>query len=171
MFEITYNKNKVDNNFLTPFQTNNQPRVSYNFDNNKFYTLIMYDPDTKHGDYIHWLIVNIKNNVKNGDILINYKGPAPPINTGIHRYIFILFEQEEKFNIKDLPYFDRIINIQKLFNILNLIKNPIEIKYFTSKYLNGGNKILNYKTYKKNYKINNKKKKNKTIKNKINKRK
>ena len=166
MFEVKYNKNFVNRNFLTPIQTSKQPEILYKFNDNKLYSLIMYDPDTKHGDYLHWLIVNIRENINDGNILIPYKGPSPPINTGIHRYIFMIINQDSVININNIPKFDRIITIQKLFNILNLRNNPIEVQYFTSKYQDGGKK--KYKTKRKRN-FRNKKNKNKTIKRKINK--
>ena len=175
MFEILYNKKYyVDKNFLTPFQTRSLPEIIYNFDNNiqnkKLYTLIMYNPDTKHGDYIHWLVVNIKYSIKNGDVLIEYKGPQPPMNTEIHRYIFILFVQNNIVNINNFKNLNRITNFQDLLNRLQISNNAISSNYFLSQYQYGGrkyqtktkikinktrNKRINTKKYKiKTYKIN-----------------
>lgn len=42
----------------------------------------------------HWLTVNIEgNNVTAGESLFGYRGSGPPVGTGLHRYIFLLFEQ------------------------------------------------------------------------------
>ena len=56
----------------------------------------MHDPDSVHGDYCHWLIINIQgNNLNNGDTILPYKGPSPPPKTGVHRYIFELYKQNK----------------------------------------------------------------------------
>ena len=48
---------------------------------------------------MHWLVTNIsENNINNGNTLLSYKGPAPPKNTGKHKYIFELYEQNQIIN-------------------------------------------------------------------------
>lgn len=43
----------------------------------------------------HWLVVNIEgNDVTAGEELFGYRGSGPPPGTGLHRYIFLLFEQQ-----------------------------------------------------------------------------
>ena len=137
MFEIIYNNNSIVNkNFLSKTETNNPPDVTLALNNNDLYTLIMFDPDTKFGDYIHWLLINItlKGNIKYGDIIIPYKGPAPPINTGIHRYIFLLFKQATFINPNNFKNLNRVMSLQDLLKSLDLKSNPIYTNYFTSKY-------------------------------------
>ena len=63
-------------------------------------TLIMYDPDAVLPTWLHWLVINIPNgDIKKGDIVLSYDGPAPPPNTGTHRYIFNQLEQTEPISI------------------------------------------------------------------------
>ena len=162
MFQIKYYNGIINKQFLTPLQTKQQPNVFYDFVPNELYTLIMYDPDTPHGDYVHWLIINIKDNIKNGEIIIPYKGPAPPMNTGIHRYIFLLFRQQaiiKKSNLKDI---ETNIQFNNLLDKLSLINKSIEQIYFTSKYQSGGKKMKIMKSKK----FKSKKNKTKKIKNK-----
>ncbi|KAJ3540770.1 hypothetical protein NMY22_g4156 [Coprinellus aureogranulatus] len=71
------------------------------------YTLVMTDPDApsradpKFGQWRHWVIPGLK--IPHGDAgvalqktrpsLTPYFGPAPPPGTGLHRYVFLLFEE------------------------------------------------------------------------------
>ena len=58
--------------------------------------LIIHDPDAIKGNYIHWFVSNIQNNdIDKGITQLKYVGPSPPPNTGKHRYIFELYEQNQ----------------------------------------------------------------------------
>ena len=163
MLEIKYNNEEVINkHFLTPIQTKQQPKIYYNFNQNELYTLIMYDPDTPYGDYVHWLIINIKGNITNNETIIPYKGPAPPINTGVHRYIFLIYKQDTLIKNAHLKDVERNIKYSTLLNKLSIKTEPIEQIYFTSEYQSGGNKSNKNK-------INKSKKNNKSKKSKKNK--
>lgn len=137
--ELYYNNRKVVNDeFLKPSETQIQPEIKFNFDSNKLYTLIMYDPDSVSGTHIHWLVININNNIKKGKILLPYKGPAPPPKSGKHRYIFELYEQENMLNLE--PFENRIITINSLKNQLNIVDNCIAKIKFISQNESGGKK-------------------------------
>lgn len=42
----------------------------------------------------HWLIMNINGtNLTSGDTVFSYIGSGPPVTTGFHRYVFLLFKQ------------------------------------------------------------------------------
>jgi Raf kinase inhibitor-like YbhB/YbcL family protein len=117
---------------------NVSPVISWNIiPKAKSYAIIMEDPDAVVGNFIHWYIPYISNNINKIDSLcfidnyginnylkINlnklsiffgknsldkygYTGPCPPIGTGLHRYIF---------------------NIYALDNILQINENNIKIK-------------------------------------------
>ena len=135
--ELYYNNRKVLNDeFLKPSETQIQPELKFNFDSNNLYTLIMYDPDSVSGTHIHWLVININNNIKNGKILLPYKGPAPPPKSGKHRYTFELYEQENMLNLE--PFENRIITINSLKNKLNIVDNCIAKIKFISQNESGG---------------------------------
>jgi phosphatidylethanolamine-binding protein (PEBP) family uncharacterized protein len=128
--EIYYNNKKVENNdFLKPSETQIQPEIKYNYDPNNLYTLIMYDPDSVRGTHIHWLVSNIKNNINDGKILLPYEGPAPPVKTGKHRYIFELHKQQNMLNNK--PFENRIITINSLKNLLNIDNCVAKLKFIS----------------------------------------
>lgn len=88
-----------------------EPKLVLNRANvNKFYTLVMLDPDApsaeepKQRSWLHWLVVNIENaDVSTGFKVAEYKPPTPPKDSGLHRYIFLLIQQPEKEK-EYLPY-------------------------------------------------------------------
>ena len=135
---IRYKNGLVANNFFTPEQTLYEPIVSFKgLTTNKLYSLIMADPNAVGGNRIHWLVVNISDsNLKNGKILLEYKGPAPPQGSGIHNYIFLLYEQPESIL---LGQDERQIDLNSLLKKLGLneVKSIYTVK-FQSKNMKGG---------------------------------
>lgn len=130
--EVYYNGKKMQNGmFLSVTETQIQPKIKLNTNSNDLYTLIMYDPDAVSGTYIHWANVNITNNdIKTGNIIIPYKGPAPPPNTGKHRYIFTLYKQNE-INPNIIENTERQCEIENLISNLNIDKQIFETKFIT----------------------------------------
>lgn len=88
-------------NELKPTQVKNQPKISWDAKANQLYLLAMVDPDApsradpKLREIAHFMIANIPgNDISKGDTLFEYIGSGPPQGTGLHRYIFLLFEQK-----------------------------------------------------------------------------
>lgn len=137
--EVFYNGKIIKNNqFLKISETQIEPQIKLNMKENKLYTLILYDPDAVGGTYIHWTIVNITNNdIKTGNIVIPYKGPAPPSKTGKHHYIFNLYEQNGENKIGEIN--ERHIEISNLTNKVG-VKDPIYEIQFISENKVGGRK-------------------------------
>ncbi|KAG0360901.1 hypothetical protein BG005_009620 [Podila minutissima] len=94
-------------NRLTVANTQEAPQVYFYSDSptNK-YTLIMTDPDApsrkfpKLREYLHWVVSNIPApapgqpaDLAKGVVLSPYMGPAPPPETDLHRYTFLLYKQ------------------------------------------------------------------------------
>jgi phosphatidylethanolamine-binding protein (PEBP) family uncharacterized protein len=155
--EIYYNNKKIFNNeFLKPNETQIEPKIKYLYKKNKYYTLIMYDPDAVGGTYIHWVVTNIIDNINNSKTILSYKGPAPPQGSGKHRYIFELYECEEMLNIE--PIIERSISIELLKKKLNIFNYISKLK-FISQNESGGKK----KKTKKYRKISKKTRKNRFI--------
>lgn len=106
MLSILYNGQNLKNNQnLSKLITKTKPSYTIqNSDPNKYYTLMMIDIDAPSHDnpiyspWLHWLIIN------NKDEIISYFPPTPPDNSGNHRYIFILYEQQngQIFNNKNI---------------------------------------------------------------------
>lgn len=94
---------------LTPTETMRQPMVKWKSEKNKaFYTLIMTDPDAPSRktptmrEWHHWMVVNIPgSDLRQGEIMTEYIGPAPPKDTDLHRYVFLLFKQDDKIKFEE----------------------------------------------------------------------
>ncbi|CAH2295981.1 phosphatidylethanolamine-binding 1 [Pelobates cultripes] len=89
---------------LTPTQVQNRPTsIEWDgMDNNKLYTLVLTDPDApsrknpKFREWHHFLVVNMKgNDIGSGCVLSDYIGSGPPKGTGLHRYVWLVYEQTE----------------------------------------------------------------------------
>ena len=78
-------------------------QFTWNYENNVYYTLIIYDIDTP-SFFVHLLVTNIpRNDIEYGTIIRNYIKPNPPLGSNNHRYIIAVFEQSgiifgKKFN-------------------------------------------------------------------------
>jgi len=137
--EIYYNNKKlVNNEFLKPSETQDEPKIKYDFNSNNLYTLILYDPDAVNGTHVHWIATNIKNNINNSKALLPYQGPAPPVKTGKHRYMFELYKQSEILNVE--PLGERSISINSLRNKLNLSKYIYKIQFISQNESGGKHK-------------------------------
>ncbi|XP_016964676.1 protein D3 [Drosophila biarmipes] len=97
---------------LTPTQVKDEPCVKWEADASKLYTLCMTDPDApsrkdpKFREWHHWLVGNIPGgDVAKGEVLSAYVGSGPPPDTGLHRYVFLIYEQKCRltFDEKRLP--------------------------------------------------------------------
>uniref|UniRef100_A0AC34PXK7 Phosphatidylethanolamine-binding protein n=1 Tax=Panagrolaimus sp. JU765 TaxID=591449 RepID=A0AC34PXK7_9BILA len=94
-------------NLITPEDLRYRPLISLErTDPNRFYTLIMTDPDVPNRsmpterEHLHWLIVNItEQNISKGEEIVPYKSPLPNLGTGLHRYVFVLLEQTRPITI------------------------------------------------------------------------
>jgi phosphatidylethanolamine-binding protein (PEBP) family uncharacterized protein len=152
--EIKYKSTNINKgDFLSPLQSVSKPIIKYNANKNKLYTIILHDPDAVIGNRVHWLVINIPGSaIQNGDTVFDYDGPHPPPKSGIHKYIFMIYEQPGKIMnnfINDNK--ERIITIPSLLEKLGLKRSPIYSNYFISSY-SGGNKThkkLSKKIYKK----------------------
>ncbi|CAI9087642.1 OLC1v1021765C1 [Oldenlandia corymbosa var. corymbosa] len=97
---------------IKPSLTSVKPtvRITGSRDRSALFTLIMVDPDAPSPseptlrEWLHWMVVNIPEggDATQGKELVGYMRPQPP--TGIHRYVFAVFEQEGVIERpKDLP--------------------------------------------------------------------
>jgi phosphatidylethanolamine-binding protein (PEBP) family uncharacterized protein len=140
---VAYDKNiKVTNkkvHNLSKLSTATVPVVNFQniLDKNKYYTLIMYDPDAPNINpnvvHVHWIINNIQSNTI-FDTLLDYSGPHPPPGSGIHRYIFNLYLQSYGISNKliTLTNDNRSISVSDLLAQLQLTNEPIiSSVYFT----------------------------------------
>ncbi|XP_054157286.1 OV-16 antigen-like [Oppia nitens] len=87
-------------NELTPFSVRNQPSIEWSIEPEAYYTLVMTDPDVPsrkdptNAEVKHWLVINIPGNqVSKGESLAAYRGSGPPLGSGLHRYVFLVYKQ------------------------------------------------------------------------------
>ncbi|KAK5621622.1 Phosphatidylethanolamine-binding protein 1 [Crenichthys baileyi] len=87
---------------LTPTQVQSRPTCIEweGCDPSKLYTLALTDPDApsrkdpKFREWHHFLVVNMKgNDVSSGCVMSDYVGSGPPKGTGLHRYVWLVYEQ------------------------------------------------------------------------------
>lgn len=86
----------------------NQPSVEWQNEPGAFYTLLFIEPDAPSRtdfslrEWQHWLIVNIPgNNVSKGTTLSEYQGSGPGKNSGLHRYVYLLFKQPRELQFDE----------------------------------------------------------------------
>lgn len=120
-----------EGNELTPTQVKDIPTVNWNADPNKFYTLAMTDPDAPSRkeptfrEWHHWLVGNIPgNNVGGGETLSAYVGSGPPPKTGLHRYVFLVYQQPGKLTFDE----------QRLTNTSGANRGKFSISAFAKKH-------------------------------------
>ena len=103
--QVKYGGAEVDElgKVLTPTQVKNRPTsITWDgLDPGKLYTLVLTDlgapsrKDPKYREWHHFLVVNMKgNNISSGTVLSDYVGSGPPKGTGLHRQVWLVYEQE-----------------------------------------------------------------------------
>lgn len=87
-------------NELTPTEVKDKPAVTWDAEKGAFYTLIMIDLDAPSRacptwrEVRHWLVVNIpESSIENGDEVVEFISSGPPKDTGLHRYVFLVYKQ------------------------------------------------------------------------------
>jgi phosphatidylethanolamine-binding protein (PEBP) family uncharacterized protein len=138
--KIKYYQKEINyGNIIESNLTIEKPIFNYSFENNTFYTLIMFDPDAPtqahpiNSPWLHWLVGNITKDSL-GDTLVPYSYASPPKGTGYHKYIFLLLKQKNKINFYLV---NENNSIRKKFPVNDFIEKydliPIAINYFISK--------------------------------------
>jgi phosphatidylethanolamine-binding protein len=107
---VKYPDGEVDGHVFTPTQVKDVPEVTWDAESDAFYTVIMTDPDAptrsdpKYREFRHWTVINIPGcDVSAGAHVAEYVGSGPPKGTGLHRYIFLLYKQQEGKIVKEVP--------------------------------------------------------------------
>ncbi|KAM5136076.1 large ribosomal subunit protein mL38 [Mantella aurantiaca] len=90
-------------NVVSPSEAAAAPEVTFNAQEDSLWTLLLTNPDghlrDTDSEYVHWLVGNIVGNrVASGDEICHYFPPFPARGTGYHRYVFVLFKQEERID-------------------------------------------------------------------------
>ncbi|KAL0903955.1 hypothetical protein M5K25_026019 [Dendrobium thyrsiflorum] len=134
---VTYSSCRVVNNGkdFKPSQVVNQPKVEIGGnDLRSFYTLVMLDPDAPSPsdpslkEYLHWLVTDIPGTTgaNFGHEMMCYESPRP--SCGIHRYVFVLFEQIGRETVC-CPAWRQNFNTREFAENYNL-GSPVAALYF-----------------------------------------
>ncbi|XP_038044155.1 protein D2-like [Patiria miniata] len=98
-------------NVVTPTQVQKQPIVTWPAEEGALYTIIMTDPDApsranpKFREWRHWLAINVSgNNMSSGSARSEYIGAGPPKDTGLHRYVILIYKQSGQINPDSVPF-------------------------------------------------------------------
>ncbi|KAF5294322.1 hypothetical protein FQR65_LT10775 [Abscondita terminalis] len=90
-------------NEFTPKQVKDCPLVKFNGNETCYYTLMMINPDVPSRgnpflrEWQHWIVVNILGScVSEGDTLSQYVGAIPQKGAGLQRYVFFVFQQQQR---------------------------------------------------------------------------
>ncbi|CAG9791320.1 unnamed protein product [Diatraea saccharalis] len=87
-----------EGNELTPTQVKDVPTVTWDASPDEFYTLAM----TELREFEHWLVVNIPgNDVTAGETLAAYIGSGPSQNSGLHRYVYLVYKQPSRLTFDE----------------------------------------------------------------------
>lgn len=112
----------------------------------KFYAVAMVDPDApspktpKLREIRHWLVGNIRGDAlatgdfSGGEVLSTFRNPSPPQGSGYHRYVQLIFLQNEK-RVSWLPLPTSIAK----WNVTNWaaveqLHAPVACNYFETEY-------------------------------------
>lgn len=113
-------------NILTPTQVKDQPTVKWTATDDSLYTLCMTDPDApsrkqpKFREWHHWLVGNIPGcDVSKGHVLSEYIGAGPPKNTGLHRYVILVYKQNGQIQFNETYLTNRSGKNRGRFSIRN----------------------------------------------------
>ncbi|XP_014208287.1 protein D1-like [Copidosoma floridanum] len=143
--EIKYGNKEVKlGNEITPTEAKDIPEIHYKHEGGVLYTLVMTDPDTPvsghNREWQHWVVGNIpEDKVAKGEVLTEYVGPAPPKKSNFHRYVFLLYKQNQgaiTYDERRISNRDKRRNrfsVNKLAEKYNL-EGPIAINYMRAKF-------------------------------------
>lgn len=93
--EVSFGQNSVANNTVISVEQAQEPiSIQYAGEPHKLYTVLMYDSNAPNGPYLHYEVVNAPGaDISKGDTVFPYVPPNPPVQTGVHHYIFLVLEQ------------------------------------------------------------------------------
>ncbi|XP_066965327.1 protein D3-like [Macrobrachium rosenbergii] len=114
-------------NVLTPTQVFEEPtEISWPADSSSLYTLCMTDPDAPSRqnpamrEFLHWLVVNIPGcELSKGETLAQFVGSGPPKGTGLHRYVFLAYQQPGKLSCDEPKMPNTSTENRRQFSIRN----------------------------------------------------
>ncbi|XP_042040431.1 protein CENTRORADIALIS-like [Salvia splendens] len=114
------------------------PRVEiHGGDMTTFYTLVMTDPDVPGPsdpylrEHLHWIVTDIPGTTDAtfGEEVVRYERPRP--NIGIHRFVFVVFQQKVRQSLDTLPTCRSNFNTRR-FAAENDLGLPVAAVFFNA---------------------------------------
>ncbi|KAM7264178.1 hypothetical protein ACFE04_001861 [Oxalis oulophora] len=139
---ITYNRKLVCNGCeFFPSAVTTKPKVEIEGgDMRSFFTLVMTDPDAPGPsdpylkEHLHWIVTDIPGTTDAtfGREVVSYEIPMP--NIGIHRYVFVLFQQKRRNTVNPIPSMSSSRNhfSTRDFAAQNDLGLPVSAVYFNA---------------------------------------
>ncbi len=123
-FTENYNQNKLAK----------EPSISFNgLEQGKSYLLTMTDPDALGKTWTHWVAIINRDKNGNGNIskpeLASYAPPSPPDKSGIHHYIFRLYDISNVSNVSNASNVSNLSS-RRLLKKLEEASNAARGTYF-----------------------------------------
>ncbi|THU44033.1 hypothetical protein C4D60_Mb02t03100 [Musa balbisiana] len=138
---VTYNSSKLvcNGHEFYPSAVVSQPRVEVQCggDMRSFFTLVMTDPDVPGPsdpylrEHVHWIVTDIPGtpDASFGKEVVGYESPRPSI--GIHRFVFVLFQQKRRQSVVAPPPSRDRFNTRR-FAQENDLGLPVAAVYFNA---------------------------------------
>ncbi|KAJ8713089.1 hypothetical protein PYW08_008393 [Mythimna loreyi] len=141
-----HSKFVTSGNILTPTEVKDIPLVSWYYVSDKYYTLVMTDPDAPSRakptsrEWLHWMVVNIPgHDLTAGETIAQYVGAGPGKDSGLHRYVFLVYEQPYKMDFDEPRLTNRSMANRSLFSVSKFAEkyylgDPIAGNFFQAEY-------------------------------------
>lgn len=133
-------------NELNTTQVQKTPTFSWPVEDGALYTLAMIDPDAPSRakpslrEFLHFLVGNVPGtDISKSDMLAMYIGPAPPKDSGPHRYVFLAYKQPSHIRfdfeqLKDDSYAGRPKFSIRKFAAEYKLGSPVAGNYYQAQY-------------------------------------
>ncbi|XP_072154792.1 putative odorant-binding protein A5 [Bemisia tabaci] len=136
-------------NVIRPEQARFGPHtIAFKYEPDRYYCIVMIGLDVPsrtnptEREFLHWISGNfITDSFLAGDEIIQYYPILPKKDTGLHRYLFLVYEQKGKVEFKEPPLTDRNDwgranwSSRKFAEKYNL-GEPYAVNFFCSEYTN-----------------------------------
>ncbi|KAJ8713090.1 hypothetical protein PYW08_008394 [Mythimna loreyi] len=135
-----------EGNKVTPTQAKDIPDLAWLAPRDKFYTVILVDPDAPSRAsptsrfWLHWLVGNIPGaHVRSGETIAEYIGAGPSENSGLHRYVFLVYEQPGELRFDEPRLTDRSAVNRAQFSINDFTEkynlgDPVAGNFYQAEY-------------------------------------
>ncbi|XP_014208334.1 protein D2-like [Copidosoma floridanum] len=93
---------------LTPTMVKDPPALAWYNEDSAYYVVAMIDPDApshedpKMREMLHWLVANVQGgDMSKSETIVEYTGSGPRKDTGLHRYVILVYKQPGKLSIDE----------------------------------------------------------------------